>query len=71
MVLTSKWGVELPKDVLKMASGLISPSGLAGHRRKLCGVGNVWCPLMTIASLYSWHRAVVPIPEAGLSAGFR
>ena len=27
---------ELPKDVLKMASGLISPSGLAGHRRQLC-----------------------------------
>ena len=29
---------ELPKDVLKMASGLISPSGLAGHRRQLCNV---------------------------------
>ena len=29
---------ELPKDVLKMASGLISPSGLAGHRRQLCTV---------------------------------
>ena len=29
---------ELPKDVLKMASGLISPSGLAGHRRQLCSV---------------------------------
>ena len=27
---------EVPKDVLKMASGLISPSGLAGHRRPLC-----------------------------------
>ena len=27
---------ELPKDVLKMASGLISLSGLAGHRRQLC-----------------------------------
>ena len=27
---------ELPKDVLKMASGLISLSGLAGHRRPLC-----------------------------------
>ena len=27
---------ELPKDVLKMASGLISPSGLAGHCRPLC-----------------------------------
>ena len=27
---------KLPKDVLKMASGLISPSGLAGHRRQLC-----------------------------------
>ena len=27
---------ELPKDVLKMASGLISPSGLAGHRGQLC-----------------------------------
>ena len=27
---------KLPKDVLKMASGLISPSGLAGHRRPLC-----------------------------------
>ena len=27
---------ELPKDVLKMAPGLISPSGLAGHRRQLC-----------------------------------
>ena len=27
---------EPPKDVLKMASGLISPSGLAGHRRQLC-----------------------------------
>ena len=26
---------KLPKDVLKMASGLISPSGLAGHRRPL------------------------------------
>ena len=29
---------KLPKDVLKMASGLISPSGLAGHRRPLCNV---------------------------------
>ena len=29
---------EVPKDVLKMASGLISPSGLAGHRRPLCNV---------------------------------
>ena len=29
---------EVPKDVLKMASGLISPSGLAGHRRPLCTV---------------------------------
>ena len=28
----------LPKDVLKMASGLILPSGLAGHRRQLCNV---------------------------------
>ena len=27
---------KLPKDVLKMASGLISPSGLAGHRRPQC-----------------------------------
>ena len=27
---------ELPKDVLKMASGLISPSGWPGHRRQLC-----------------------------------
>ena len=27
---------ELPKDVLKMASGLILPSGLAGHHRQLC-----------------------------------
>ena len=27
---------ELPKDVLKMASGLISPSGLAGHCGQLC-----------------------------------
>ena len=26
----------LPKDVLKMASGLISPSGLAGHCGQLC-----------------------------------
>ena len=31
---------ELPKDVLKMASGLISPSGLAGHRRQLCIVSS-------------------------------
>ena len=30
---------KLPKDVLKMASGLISPSGLAGHRRPLCIAG--------------------------------
>ena len=29
---------EPPKDVLKMASGLISPSGLAGHRGQLCNV---------------------------------
>ena len=29
---------KLPKDVLKMASGLISPSGLAGHCRQLCNV---------------------------------
>ena len=29
---------ELPKDVLKMAFGLISPSGLAGHRCQLCNV---------------------------------
>ena len=29
---------ELPKDVLKMASVLILPSGLAGHRRQLCNV---------------------------------
>ena len=29
---------ELPKDVLKMASGLILLSGLAGHRRQLCNV---------------------------------
>ena len=29
---------ELPKGVLKMASGLISPSGLAGHRRQLCNI---------------------------------
>ena len=33
---------ELPKDVLKMASGLISPSGLAGHRRQLCNGPAVW-----------------------------
>ena len=35
---------EVPKDVLKMASGLILPSGLAGHRGQLCivplGAGN-------------------------------
>ena len=31
---------KLPKDVLKMASGLISPSGLAGHRRPLCNVSH-------------------------------
>ena len=31
---------EPPKDVLKMASGLISPSGLAGHRRQLCNVSD-------------------------------
>ena len=31
---------ELPKDVLKMASGLISPSGLAGHRGQLCNAGS-------------------------------
>ena len=29
---------ELPKDVLKMAFGLISLSGLAGHCRPLCNV---------------------------------
>ena len=29
---------KLSKDVLKMASGLISPSGLAGHRGQLCNV---------------------------------
>ena len=29
---------EVPKDVLKMASGLISPSGMAGHRGQLCNV---------------------------------
>ena len=29
---------ELPKALLKMASGLISPSGLAGHCRPLCSV---------------------------------
>ena len=44
---------ELPKDVLKMASGLISPSGLAGHRRQLCTVTPVLrppstCSLMTV-----------------------
>ena len=33
---------KLPKDVLKMASGLISPSGLAGHRRPLCIGGVSW-----------------------------
>ena len=27
---------KLPKEVLKMASGLILLSGLAGHRRPLC-----------------------------------
>ena len=32
---------ELPKDVLKMASGLISPSGWPGHRRQLCTVSPV------------------------------
>ena len=30
----------LPKDVLKMVSGLILPSGLAGHRGQLCSVRN-------------------------------
>ena len=29
---------KLPKDVLKMASDLISPSGLPGHRRQLCNI---------------------------------
>ena len=38
MQVTWRWVAvrELPKDVLQMASGLISPSGLAGHRRQLC-----------------------------------
>ena len=41
---------KLPKDVLKMASGLISPSGLAGHRRPLCNEGLVpYSPVWTHA----------------------
>ena len=49
---------ELPKDVLKMASGLISPSGWPGHRRQLC-------------SVTQWHFAganicnTTPLPSCG------
>ena len=40
---------ELPKDVLKMASGLILPSGLAGHRRPLCIASLYYCTVPAAA----------------------
>ena len=46
---------ELPKDVLKMASGLISPSGLAGHRRQLCNVKPMAIDRMHAALLYTGY----------------
>ena len=42
---------KLPKDVLKMASGLISPSGLAGHRRPLCNG-----PFGFVVEMLGWYR---------------
>ena len=52
---------ELPKDVLKMASGLISPFGLAGHCRQLCIVMiGVASPGRVVAA------ARAPAPHPGL-----
>ena len=64
---------KLPKDVLKMASGLILPSGLAGHRRPLCigaaagsAAANVW-DLLAVWILDNSPPPQVPspTPESG------
>ena len=51
---------KLPKDVLKMASGLISPSGLAGHRGQLCneaqGEVGLGTEMLKFCHLYAWTQ---------------
>ena len=53
---------ELPKALLKMASGLISPSGLAGHRRQLCNdartMAHVTMKVTATSALSSCHPAI-------------
>ena len=49
---------KLSKDVLKMASGLISPSGLAGHRRPLCSVP----PVPVVSTRITVTRCCVQCP---------
>ena len=62
---------ELPKDVLKMASGLISPSGLAGHRRPLC---NAMFPIyINISQVHNathdrLEAARIPCPSLAFSS---
>ena len=46
---------ELPKDVLKMASGLISPCGWPGHRRQLCIALTALVVVIIIAATLWWQ----------------
>ena len=59
---------KLPKDVLKMASGLISPSGLAGHRRPLCSVALCEAGHLVVDGLGEGARALEPV-DLGLVLG--
>ena len=55
---------ELPKDVLKMASGLILPSGLAGHRRQLCNVSlwlNAWAFYTNVRGCIQFNAEKHPV----------
>ena len=57
----------LPKDVLKMASGLISPSGLAGHRGQLC---IVCCGIVGNDSIYGAVIVLLNSPTKFMNAPY-
>ena len=61
---------KLPKDVLKMASGLILPSGLAGHRRPLCNIALTIAVYQTAPTGRTWLRLLQARGASNVSEGF-
>ena len=57
---------KLPKEVLKMASGLILLSGLAGHRRPLCNEG-LLAPARGQCQVSSWPLSGHSSSDSGSS----